>query len=54
MISKKQISLLLLGICASCCAQKPFTCHVKLDKPLQGKVVIATLKDKFTGIDTMD
>lgn len=43
-----------MGICASCCAQKPFTCHVKLDKPMQGKVVVATLKDKFTGIDTIE
>lgn len=51
---RKQISLIFLGLCASCYAQQPFTCHVKLDKPIHCKVILATIIDKFTGIDTLD
>lgn len=51
---KKQISLIFLGLCASCYAQKPFTCHVKLDKSIQCKVILATVLDKFIGIDTLN
>lgn len=51
---KTKISLIFWGICASCYAQTPFTCHVKLDKPFHGKVIVAKIIDRLTGLDTLE
>lgn len=51
---KTTISLFFLGFCASSYAQSPFTCHVKLDKPYHGKVMIAKIIDRLTGLDTLE
>ena len=51
---KTKISLIFWGICASCYAQTPFTCHVKLDKPYHGKVIVAKIIDRLTGLDTLE
>lgn len=54
MLFKKYLSFILLGICASCYAQNPFTCVVKLDRHFSGKVMLTTVKKRITGIDTIE